>query len=507
MPVMPLRVLLVEDDDAYAGLIAHELSSSPVCLDRVRSLSDAQHQLRGTAYNAILLDLDLPDSKGIDTVESLYASEPDVPIVVLTSHADATLPAAAMQHGAQDYLLKDTSDAATITRALRYARERADFRRSLRERDSKLRALIENSYDAVTLVSADYNILYDSAAIERITGFTPEERLGRNVGEFLHPDDAPALAERFAYSLQHPDELLRLDFRYLHKDGGYRWGQAVGVNRLGDPAVAAIVVNHRDVTEHRSMETALRASEEELRHAQKLGAVGRLAGGVAHDFNNVLTAIFGYTDLLLEQFAPSDVRRADVQEIRRSAERAASLTRQLLVFSRKQVLQPRDLDLNGVISSLEKLLGRLVGDDIQLSVTLQPGLHKVHADAGQIEQVLMNLVANARDSMLEGGTVRISTTNVTVDDHSPLHPALPRGDYARLAVEDEGTGMSASVREHVFEPFFTTKAEEKGTGLGLATVESIVKGSGGGIYVEDSVTGQGTTFAVYLPRATATSSP
>ena len=505
MPVVPLRVLLVEDDDAYAGLMAHELESSPVALDRVRSLADANRQLRSQSYDAVLLDLDLPDSSGIATVESLYATEPDVPIVVLTAHPDASLAVTAMQHGAQDYLSKDASDGAVITRALRYARERADFRRSLRERDSKLRALIENSYDAVTLVSHDFKILYDSASVERVTGFTPEERLGRNADRFLHPDDAAVIAERFAYCLAHPDEVLQIDFRFLHKDGGYRWGQAVGVNRLGDPAVAAIVVNHRDVTEHRSMETALRASEDELRHAQKLGAVGRLAGGVAHDFNNVLTAIFGYTDLLLEQFAPSDVRRADVQEIRRSAERAAALTRQLLVFSRKQVLQPRELDLNGVISSLQKLLSRLVGDDIQLVIALQPDLYRIHADAGQIEQVLMNLVANARDAMTEGGTVRISTLNATICE-TFLRPGLTPGDYARLAVQDEGTGMTESVREHVFEPFFTTKAEEKGTGLGLATVEAIVKAAGGGIYVEDSVTGQGTTFAVYLPRAAVTSS-
>ncbi|MEO5898137.1 MAG: ATP-binding protein [Vicinamibacterales bacterium] len=505
MPVVPLRVLLVEDDDAYAGLMAHELESSPVGLDRVRSLSDAQRQLRSQAYDAILLDLDLPDSTGIATVESLYASEPEVPIVVLTSRPDESLPVTAMQHGAQDYLSKDTSNAAVITRALRYACERSGFRRSLRERESKLRALIENSYDAVTLVSQDFKILYDSASVERVTGFTPEERLGASADHFLHPDDVPAIAERFAYCLAHPDEPLQIEFRFVHKDGGYRWGQAVGVNRLGDPAVGAIVVNHRDVTEHRSMETALRASEDELRHAQKLGAVGRLAGGVAHDFNNVLTAIFGYTDLLLDQFAPTDARRADVQEIRRSAERAAALTRQLLLFSRKQVLQARDLDLNGVISSLQKLLSRLVGDDIQLVVALQPDLHKIYADAGQIEQVLMNLVANARDAMLEGGTVRISTSNATVGEVF-LPPGLPPGQYARLAVQDQGTGMSESVRAHVFEPFFTTKAEEKGTGLGLATVESIVKGAGGGIYVEDSVTGQGTTFAVYLPRAAATSS-
>ena len=375
-----------------------------------------------------------------------------------------------------------------------------------RDRDARLRALIENSYDAITLVSHDYRVLYDSASIERVTGYTPEERLGRNVADFLHPDDVPIIAERFAYCLAHPDELLQVEFRYIHKDGACRWGEAIGVNRLGDPSVAAIVVNHRDVTEQRSMQSALRASEDRLRHAQKMEAVGRLAGGVAHDFNNVLTAIFGYTDLLLEQFSDADARRMDVEEIRKSAERAAALTRQLLAFSRKQVLQPRDLDLNAVISSLQKLLARLVGDDIQILLRLQPDLYRVRADAGQIEQVLMNLVANGRDAMPDGGILRIVTDNVSVGEGAEFTPGLMPGNYARLSVHDDGTGMSETVKAQIFEPFFTTKDEEKGTGLGLATVQAIVKASDGGVIVEDTETGQGTTFAVYLPRAT-TSSP
>jgi len=247
------------------------------------------------------------------------------------------------------------------------------------------------------------------------------------------------------------------------------------------------------------MQEALRHSEDQLRQAQKMEAVGRLAGGVAHDFNNVLTAIFGYTDLLLEQFAEDDARRADVEEIRKSAERAAALTRQLLAFSRKQIMQPRTIDLNAAICSLEKLLARLIGEDIELRLALQPEVHNVRADPGQVEQVLMNLAANARDAMPEGGTLRVATSNVTVGGDTSSRPGLKAGEYAMLTVHDSGMGMPQHVRAHVFEPFFTTKDQGKGTGLGLATVYGIVKQSGGWIYVE-SEEGQGTTFVIYLPR-------
>jgi len=240
--------------------------------------------------------------------------------------------------------------------------------------------------------------------------------------------------------------------------------------------------------------------EAELRQAQKMEAVGRLAGGVAHDFNNVLTAIFGYTDLLLEQFTDDDPRRQDVLEIRRSAERAASLTRQLLAFSRKQMMQPRVLDLNEVIGSLHKLLDRLIGEDIVLEMNPASELWQVRADPGQIEQVLMNLIANGRDAMPEGGRLTIATANLVVDQEDQKNrPGLRPGAYATLTVSDTGGGIPGHIRAHVFEPFFTTKPQGKGTGLGLATVYGIVKQTGGGVYV-DSEEGKGTRFVIYLPR-------
>lgn len=249
-----------------------------------------------------------------------------------------------------------------------------------------------------------------------------------------------------------------------------------------------------------SRDPMLRQSEAELREAQKMEAVGRLAGGVAHDFNNVLTAIFGYSDLLIDQFEKDDPRRSDVDEIRRAADRAASLTRQLLAFSRKQVMQPRLLDLNAVITGLRNSLERLIGGGIRLEIDTDPQLFTVRADSGQVEQVLVNLAENGRDAMLEGGRLGITTRNEHVTGGLVKRPGLAPGNYAVVEVVDSGTGIPAEVRDHIFEPFYTTKELGKGTGLGLATVYGIVKQTGGGIYVE-SEEGQGTSFVLYLPRA------
>jgi hypothetical protein len=494
-----MRVLLVEDDPAYAALITAELDAVSVRADHVASLAAARRQLSAQRFDAILLDLGLPDTEGLSTVEAMRDAAGETPIVVLTANADDGLSVLAMRRGAQDYLVKHDADAGVLVRALRYARERTAFRQSMRDREARFRALVEHSYDAVTLLDEQFRVLYDSRSIESVCGYTPEERLGNPIAHLLHPDDKTAVMARLAEILTtiHP---MTFEYRFRHKDGGWRWGEAVAVNHLSDPAIHAIVINHRDVSERKGVEAALRRSEEQLRQAQKMEAVGRLAGGIAHDFNNVLTAIFGYTELLIEEFLEDDPRRADVVEIRRAAERAAALTRQLLAFSRKQIMQPRLLDLNEVIKSVENLLTRLVGDDILVELRLAPDLATVRADPGQIEQVLMNLAANARDAMPEGGRLSLSTRNEHRGQQFAGRPGLAPGPYAVLSVTDTGTGVPLEVREQIFEPFFTTKEQGKGTGLGLATVYGIVKQTGGGIYVE-SEAGQGTTFLVYLPQA------
>lgn len=238
----------------------------------------------------------------------------------------------------------------------------------------------------------------------------------------------------------------------------------------------------------------------QLIQSQKMEAVGRLAGGVAHDFNNILTAIEGYSHFLLGSLAPDDQRREDVEEIKKAGERASSLTRQLLAFSRQQVLQPKVLDCNALVADLEKMLRRIIGEDVELATIPAPAPGLIKADPGQIEQVIMNLVVNAKDAMPKGGKIAIETANVEIgEDYARMHLQVRAGSYVMLSVSDSGTGMDSNTLSHLFEPFFTTKEQGKGTGLGLATVYGIVKQSGGGIYVY-SEPGHGAVFRVYFPR-------
>ena len=265
-------------------------------------------------------------------------------------------------------------------------------------------------------------------------------------------------------------------------------------------AVRRAIQESRDRSRRRQLEA-------ELIQAQKMEAIGRLAGGVAHDFNNLLTVINGFSELLLSATPPEDPRHVDLSEIVSAGRRAATLTRQLLAFSRRQVFQPTTIDLNSILSGLEKMLARLIGADVQLILRLAPRLHPVNADAGQIEQVLINLVVNARDAMPQGGRITVETCNVQVDEaHASLHPGSRAGPHARVEVTDTGTGITEEVRRHLFEPFFTTKEKGKGTGLGLSTAHGIIRQSGGSIDVS-SAPGQGASFRIYLPRSEATLAP
>jgi signal transduction histidine kinase/DNA-binding response OmpR family regulator len=311
--------------------------------------------------------------------------------------------------------------------------------------------------------------------------------------DHIHPHDRSTVREGFDRAIRESVDFAS-EFRIVWPDGSIKWmaGRARVVS--DDEAVTRMIGVATDIAERKSL-------EDQFRHAQKMEAVGQLAGGVAHDFNNLLTAIRGYADLVQETLEKDDQRRADLDEIVRAADRATALTRQLLAFSRKQVLQPTLLDLNALVSDTTKMLRRLIGEDVTLVTALAPEPVPVRADAGQLEQILMNLAVNARDAMPQGGRLMIETSNVVLDDSEAMQRSdLRPGPYAMLAVTDSGVGMDAETRRRLFEPFFTTKERGRGTGLGLATVYGIVKQSGGYIWVY-SEPDQGAIFKVYLPRA------
>jgi signal transduction histidine kinase/CheY-like chemotaxis protein len=322
----------------------------------------------------------------------------------------------------------------------------------------------------------------------------------------LTPPEFQHLAERSAGQLQASGAATPWETETLRKDGA-RVPILVGVAILEYPNAIAFIADLSDRRKAESgrmrAEKALRQTEEQLRHSQKMEAVGRLAGGVAHDFNNILSVILSYADLLLGELKPGEPIREDIVEIRKAGNRAADLTRQLLMFSRQQVVEPRVLDLNSVLAGMEKMLRRLVGEDIELVSIPAASLGKVKVDVGSIEQVIMNLAVNARDAMPVGGQLTIETANTTLDEaYAKDHLGVKPGPHVLLAVSDTGTGMDRATQARIFEPFFTTKEQGKGTGLGLSTVFGIVQQSGGHISVY-SEPGEGTSVKVYLPQADA----
>jgi PAS domain S-box-containing protein len=369
--------------------------------------------------------------------------------------------------------------------------------------------VLDGAFDAIVTMDASGTIDGMNIAAERMFGYARGEAIGRELADLLVPEEYRAQYRLGLERLRDDPRAVetsrvigqRVEMTAMRRDGS-RFPIELSVSRVERQSRLLFTAWIRDLTERRAAEAALRFSEAQLRQAQKMEAVGRLAGGVAHDFNNVLTAIFGYADLLLDGLPVEDRRREDVEEIKRAANRAAALTRQLLAFSRKQVMQPRRLSLNETIDSIRKLLAKLVGDDIELHVELDPDLGRVLADPGQLEQVLMNLAANARDAMPEGGRLTMRTANVELqpEDITGLAGIRP-GKFVQLVVSDTGHGVPEDVRPHVFEPFFTTKPQGEGTGLGLATVYGIVKQSGGWIYL-DETPGPGASFRIYLPRHT-----
>ena len=483
-----LAVLVVDDDDAMLRTIGDLLTlrgyRSFGAATALKGLEVASHMDLPPAV--ALVDLRLPDMDGFELVGHLRLVSQLTEVVILTGNASLDSAVRALREQSYDYLVKPVQPEfllQSVDRAAeRWRRKSAEA--AMHESEERLRRIFEHVGDALLIASEDGAIVDANPAACRLAGRSADEMRGLTVQEVLGlPDvEAGSAGGRARRTLP---------------NGEYRVKQQSATQVLDLRSAAfvpgMVAYSVRDLTAQRRL-------EEELHQSRKMDAIGRLAGGVAHDFNNVLTAITCYSEILLGAFEEADDRRTDVLEIKKAARRAAALTGQLLAFSRRQVLQPRILDLNLVVDDMQRLLARMIGEDIQLTIKHDTEPQTVRADPGQLGQVVMNLAVNARDAMPSGGELILATGGATLE--TPLahtHGVVPPGDYATLRVTDSGHGMSDAVLAHLYEPFFTTKEKGRGTGLGLSTVYGIVSQSAGHIVVT-STEGGGSTFTVYLPR-------
>jgi signal transduction histidine kinase len=435
-----VNVLLVDDNPTDVMVVKEALSevaTSQFGLMQCGSLKQGITCLGENGVDLVLLDLTLPDSEGLDTLHRIFQRANSIPIVVLTGFHDENIAIRAVKEGAQDYLMKEEISGPLLTRAIRYAIER--------KRKEEL-----------------------------------EELVGQRTAELGRTNEALLVEISKRKQVQATLESVLSELESKVK------ARTSELERSHE-ALLAEMAGRKEL-------------QEQLLQSQKMEAIGRLAGGIAHDFNNLLTAVIGYCELLLERFQEEDSTRGLLNEIHKAGMRAAALTHQLLAFSRKQMLQPEVLEFNETITGLEKVLRRIIGEDIELTFALDPDVGQVKADRAQLDEVVMNLAANARDAMPQGGKLIIETKNVELDDsYTQGRLEVKPGSYVMMAMSDTGCGIEKEILPKIFEPFFTTKERGKGTGLGLSTLYGIVRQTGGDVMVHSEV-GKGTTFKIYLPR-------
>ncbi len=506
--MLALRVLIVEDSEPDTLLVCRELARGnyEVTHRRVDTPAAMTEALRSGEWDLVISDFSLPGLTAMDALSALAASLHDIPCIVVSGTTEEEAAVDALRSGARDFIVKDRLARLlpAVARELREAAERRQKRAAeaaLAEATSQMRFALEAA--GVGTWQSDFvtGRTIWSEVLERLHGKAPGT-FGRTFAAFMDaidPDDRQRMSEVITLATRDHAE-ARLEYRVTWPDGSIHWIAGVGqtfYDEAGRPLRAAGI--GMDITRQKQL-------EEQFRQAQRMESIGNLAGGIAHDFNNLLTAILGYSNVLLEDAASagcSDQMKADLQGIRAAGERAATLTNQLLAFSRRQIIQPRVLSVNAIVKDLQPMLRRLIREDIALTTRLSPELCLVSMDIGQLEQVIVNLAVNARDAISNAGTIAIETARVDLDEtDATVHLELPPGPYVRLAMSDTGVGMPPQIIARIFEPFFTTKPQGVGTGLGLATIYGIVKQNHGDVSVS-SEPGKGSTFTIHVPRVDA----
>ena len=510
--VPPARVLLVEDDLSHVELIARAFVplEHEYTLTAAQSLKQANAVISRRAPDLVLADYRLPDGQGQELI-ALAAGA--FPVVLMTAYGDEKLAVQAIKAGALDYVVKTpeifSSMPRTVARCLREWDTQLRHKRmenALRESEARFRAIFDSTFQYTGLMTPEGLLLEVNRTALDFLGVRAEEIIHRPVWEALRMmDDNAAVTKRLEIAVQ--AAAAGQFVRYETEVRGASGKTAVidfSIKPVinADGKVTLLIPEGRDITDRKRDELERNKLQEQLLQAQKMESVGRLAGGVAHDFNNMLSVILGHADLILLQTKPDHPLYPDLVEIEKTAQRSADLTRQLLAFARKQTVTPKVLDMNNTVSGMLKMLRRLIGENVELIWNPGKDLWLVNIDPSQIDQILANMAVNARDAIANVGQVTISTANITITvEESILHPALLPGEFVLLTVRDNGCGMNQETLEHIFEPFFTTKGLGRGTGLGLATVYGIVKQNYGFIHAA-SQPGEGSTFDIYLPRHT-----
>jgi PAS domain S-box-containing protein len=505
-PSRPLRLLIAEDDPNDLELCLRILNKSDVCFEyeAVSTHQEFARKLREQPFDIVLSDYRMKGWTGLDALATTRELSPVLPVILLTGTLGDEVAVQCLKLGVTDYVLKE--NLIRLSSAIHRAQEETELRvaelqalAALRESESRYRGLVNNATYGMYWVAENGDLIFVNPALVQMLGYESQQELLaiKNSHEFY--------AESATRDRLHAEYARagRLDavVEWRRKDGKIIFvrlnGRQVKDPESREPCVEVIA---EDVTERLKL-------EKQLVQAQKFEAIGQLAGGIAHDFNNMIGAIIGWADLGVEETDPLSRTHAHFEKVRQQADRAAALTRQLLAFARRQILEPRTIDLNEIILDTIGLLENVIGGNIEIKASLAPDLAVVRADVTQVEQVLMNLCINARDAMPDGGLLHVQSSNASLDpEYCALQPLARPGDYAVLTVTDTGTGMNQATIDRIFEPFFTTKEVGKGTGLGLATVYGIVRQHGGFLQVYSEL-GAGSTFRAYFPVSTEVAAP